>query len=117
MAGARRAAECILAVDAGRVHPRRAARDYRRFVAESSRPLFKLVRRFYRHSFRELLVAGQGPLQVHRAVISLVAGPVFPRPSPALRWRMALMDVFAAAQQRIALAPRRSNPSLFAESA
>lgn len=98
----------------GEVSPARARRDYIRFVDAGSRPLWRLIRRFYEHSFRELFLNGTGPMQVHRAVISILAGQVFPRPRWCLRWRLALFEVFIGLNKRVPLVPRRRRFSLLA---
>ena len=36
---------------------------------------------------------GRGPLHVHNAIISILAGEVFPRPSWSLRWRMRFFEL------------------------
>jgi hypothetical protein len=40
---------------------------------------------YYDHSFREFFMTGRGPLEIHRAAMSILTGNVFPRPSFALR--------------------------------
>ena len=49
---------------------------------------------------------GRGPLQVHRAVISTLAGDVFPRPPFALRWRLKFFELCVFLQERIGIVPR-----------
>ena len=90
-------------------------RRYIRFVKESSAAFFRLVELYYDHSFRELFLTGQGPLEVHRAAMAILAGYVFPRPRFALRWRFALLGVFARINRYFPLAPRRERFSLLAE--
>lgn len=96
----------------GRYAPERVRRRYRRYVHGSSSVFFRLVRGYYRHAFRELLMNGSGPLQVHRAVISVLAGNVFPAPVFSLRWRLRLFDAFVRLQQILPLVPRRGRYSL-----
>ena len=74
------------AVDATAAHHARIARLRRRFLG--------LIRNFYDHSFRELIVAGEGPMQVHRAVVNMLAGEVFGRIPFSVRWRWDLMTAF-----------------------
>jgi flavin-dependent dehydrogenase len=90
-------------------------RRYNRFVKESSAAFFRLVELYYDHSFRELFMNGQGPLEVHRAAMAILAGYVFPRPKFALRWRFALLGVFAWINRYVPLVPRRERFSLLAE--
>lgn len=91
-------------------NPARAPRiraGYCKFVDTSSAAFFKLVRSYYRHSFRELFLAGSGPLDVHNAVISLAAGHVFPRTPWKIWWRVQYFWLLLAIQERKALAPRQ----------
>jgi flavin-dependent dehydrogenase len=88
-------------------------RRYNRLIEESSAAFFKLVDLYYDHSFRELFLAGQGPLQVHRAAMSILAGNVFPRPAFALRWRLALLRFFVLVNRFVPLDVRRERFSLF----
>jgi flavin-dependent dehydrogenase len=90
-------------------------RRYIRFVKESSSAFFRLVDLYYDHSFRELFLNGQGPLEVHRAAMAILAGYVFPRPPFALRWRFALLGLFARINRYIPLVPRRERFSLLRE--
>ncbi|HEY0510315.1 MAG TPA: NAD(P)/FAD-dependent oxidoreductase [Thermoanaerobaculia bacterium] len=108
------AAEGVLAIERRGARPARVRRGYIRFVEESSKPFFRLVELYYDHSFRELFLEGEGPLQVHRAVLSVLAGEVFPRPSFALRWRLALFELFVRLNRRFPLVPRRERFSLLA---
>jgi flavin-dependent dehydrogenase len=106
MVGAARAADAVRGILAGAAAaPLRA--DYERFVAAGTEVFFRLVRRYYEPAFRELMIEGEGPLAVHRALFSVLAGHVFPRPSFALRWRLWLMELLTEVQARIPLAPRR----------
>ena len=97
--------------------PRRVRRHYNRFVAGSSTPLFRMVRNYYRHSFRELFLSGSGPLAVHNATLSVLAGSVFPRLAFQLRWRLELFFLMVRANRYLPLAPRREPFSLFSAEA
>jgi flavin-dependent dehydrogenase len=92
--------------------PGRVRRRYNRFVASSSAPFFRMVRGYYHHSFRELFIQGSGPLQVHKAALSVLAGSVFPRPVWALRWRLWLLFALMRANRHLPVAPRRERFSL-----
>jgi flavin-dependent dehydrogenase len=109
------AARSILAILNGKESPERVRRRYIRFIEESSAPFFRLVELYYHHSFRELFLEGQGPLQVHRAAMSILAGNVFPRPAFALRWRFQLLQLFVRLNRHVRIVPRRERFSLFAE--
>ncbi len=90
-------------------------RRYIRFIKGSSSTFFRLVEMYYDHSFRELFLNGQGPLQVHRAAMAILAGHVFPRPPFALRWRFALLDLLTRINRFVPLVPRRERFSLLTE--
>lgn len=115
MMSARKAADAAAEMLA---HPRKAGRlrrEYRRFVEGSSSVFFWLVRSYYRHGFREMFLNGAGPLGVHAAVLSALAGHVFPRPAFRLRWRLRLFEALLAVHERVApLVPRRGRFSLLA---
>ncbi len=112
MASAVEAADQLLAVDHGRSAPRRAAARYRRFLHRTSRLLFAMVHDYYQHPFRELMMNGSGPMNVHKAVISLLAGQVFPRPPWAVTWRYRLLQGFMHAQRVVPLVKRHPRHSL-----
>jgi flavin-dependent dehydrogenase len=109
-----KAAEGIVGILRQEAKPRRVQRDYIRYVEGSSAAFFRLVELYYHHSFRELFLEGQGPAQVHRALMSILAGNVFPRPAFALRWRFKLFELFVWLNRHLPLVPRRERFSLFA---
>jgi len=102
--------------------PRHAARapaatkslrnEYRRYVESSSSVFFSLVRRFYRPGFRDMFLEGRGPVRIHSAILSLLAGHVFPRPVWSLRWRLALFAALLWIHDRSPLVPVRGRFSL-----
>ncbi|MEX2218587.1 MAG: NAD(P)/FAD-dependent oxidoreductase [Phycisphaerales bacterium] len=92
----------------GSVSHAAAQRRHIRFVEESTAPFWRLIRGYYRHSFRELFMQGQGPFQMQRAIISILAGQVFPRPPWALRWRHHAFDACVQLQTIVPLVPRRT---------
>ena len=106
------AANCIAALLRDQADAKKTRRAHIRFVESSSMILFRMVRGFYRHSFRELLMEERGPLSIHRALIGLFAGDVFPRPALALRWRVRLFECFVQFNELFAFVPRRANFSL-----
>jgi flavin-dependent dehydrogenase len=113
MMSAVEAARGVIAMLRDDAPPRRVRRRYNRFVAGSSAPLFRMVRNYYRHSFRELFLSGSGPLEVHNATLSVLAGSVFPRLAFKLRWRLELFFLMVRANRYLPLAPRREPFSLF----
>jgi flavin-dependent dehydrogenase len=115
MVGATEAAKHAAAILRRQVDPRRAHRQYIKFVSGSTSIFWWIIRNYYKHSFRELFMNGMGPVQMHRAVISILAGQVFPRPCWALRWRLKAFAFCVWAQQYVALCPRRRAFSLLNE--
>lgn len=93
--------------------PAAVRRRYGRFVEQSSTPFFRMVHGYYQHSFRELFLNGTGPLAVHKAALSVLAGSVFPRPVWALRWRLWLLFLMMRANRHLPLVKRRDHFSLF----
>jgi flavin-dependent dehydrogenase len=112
MMGAAEAVRLLAAVLHGGRGPRRARRAYERYLRRTTAPFFRLVRSYYRHPFRELVISGGGPFGVDRAALSLLAGAVFPRPPLGVRWRMAVLYALLAVHERIPLAPRRPTYTL-----
>ena len=116
MVGAQQAAARTMDLLSGAVSPKVTRAAYCKFIEGSTGVFWRLIRSYYRHSFRELFMNGRGPLQVHRAVISTLAGAVFPKPSWSLRWRLRFFDLCVQIQRFIPLCPRRPECSLLSES-
>jgi len=112
MMGGVQAADAIEAIIKQGENPEPLRKRYIKFVQGSSSVFFRMVALYYNHHFRELFLNGQGPMQVHRAVIGVLAGNVFPKPDFALRWRMRLFELFIRMQRYVPLAPRRQSFSL-----
>ena len=112
MMGGKTAGELAVRVLRNETAPSAAREQYTRFVTGSTGVFWRLIKNYYKHSFRELFMNGRGPLQVHNAVISTLAGQVFPRPPSALRWRVAFFHWCVWAQQYVPLVPRRKRFSL-----
>ena len=114
--GGKRAAELTIALLNKKTTPAAAAKNYISLVDGSTGVFWKLIRGYYRHSFRELFMNGTGPMQVHKAVISVLAGHVFPKPKWALRWRLWLFWFCVWGQEKFGkFVPRRPRFSLRAE--
>jgi flavin-dependent dehydrogenase len=94
--------------------PDTARRQYVRFVEGSTGVFFRLIRQYYDHSFRELFLNGMGPMKVHCAILSILAGNVFPRPPFSLRWRLWLFEACRILNRYLPLVPRRNRFSLLA---
>lgn len=114
MSSAARAAKAILAIDAGRETVEAAQRRYGRFIEQSSGAFFKMIDLFYEHSFRELALGGGSPLQLHNAVLSILAGNVFPRPAFPLRWRLKLLSFLVWLNGRLPFVQRHERFSIAA---
>jgi len=87
-------------------------RDYINYINQSSAPFVTLVNLFYDHSFRELFLHGQGPVNIQPAIISILSGYIFPKISWPLKWRLHLMELFTKIHARVAIVPRRDSHSL-----
>lgn len=86
-------------------NPARCRRGFSRRARSSSKPMFKLVRMFYRHQFRELFLFGKGPLSLHGAVLEVLRGNVFPKPRFAVTWRFNLFIFFCWLQRFVSVTP------------
>ena len=116
MMGGDEAAKGVIEVLEGRLSPAAARKKYIKFVDGGTSIFFSLIRDFYTHSFRELFLNGEGPLNVHGAVISVLAGQVFPKPAFSLRWRLAFFRLCMLFNRFWPLVPKRKMLSLRASS-
>lgn len=112
MMGAEEAVRQAPAMMAGGEKAAAARAQYEQFVRRASEQYLTLVRGFYTQPFRELFMTGRGPLQMHRAVMTALAGDLFPRAPLGVRWRLALFELCRRAQSRVALTPQRAPWSL-----
>lgn len=112
MMQAREAATHVAALLAGAASPADARRRYIRFTDAGTSVFFGLIRQFYDHSFRELFLNGTGPLEMHRAVLGILAGNVFPGPPLALRWRLAAFNACVRLNRHVPLVPHQRRFSL-----
>jgi flavin-dependent dehydrogenase len=112
MMGATQAAKHAAALLRNETSPARARDEYIRFVTGSTSVFWSLIRNYYTHSFRELFLNGTGPHNVHGAVISILAGHVFPKPPWPLRWRLWLFNFFRIVNTYVPLVRRRNKFSL-----
>ncbi len=115
MMGGRLAGDSVVSIIRDGADPQRLRRQYIKYVRSSSSVFFRMVYAYYQHSFRELFMSGHGPLDVAEAVISTLAGHVFPRPAFALRWRLRLFELMVRMQRHMELAPRQPAFSLLAQ--
>ena len=117
MIAGQKAAEQVTHLARGRTTPAVARKRYTRYLEGGTAPYFRLIRQFYDHSLRELFLNGRGPWQIHRAVLSVLAGHVFPRPPWALRWRLRAFDAFVFLNRYVPMVPRLPRFSLMHEKA
>ena len=110
--GALDVAERLDRVLKGSLPPAKARAGYNAFVKRSTRHFFKLIQAFYDPAFRDLFLDGTGPLGMHRAAITLLAGHVLPKPPLAVRWRMAVFYACVALQRRMPLVQRKTGHAL-----
>jgi flavin-dependent dehydrogenase len=114
MMSGREAAMAVQSILRGESSAAAARRRYIGFVERATGIFFRLINQYYRHSFRELFLNGSGPLRVHSAVISVLAGQVFPKIPWKLRWRLWLFAACLHINRFIPLVPRRKRFSLLA---
>jgi hypothetical protein len=112
MMSARCAAEQVKMIFNNQMSSARARRTYIKFFEGSTGVFWHLIRNYYTHSFRELFLEGEGPLNVHGAIISILAGHVFPKPPWSLRWRLWLFDFIMQINRFFPLVPKRQQFSL-----
>ncbi|HEY1684069.1 MAG TPA: NAD(P)/FAD-dependent oxidoreductase [Tepidisphaeraceae bacterium] len=112
MKSAQCAATLMQKILAQNISPARARRQYIRFVEGSTSIFWHLIKNYYKHSFRELFLDGEGPLDVHGAVISILAGHVFPKTAWKLRWRLWLFNLCMWTNQVVPMVRRRKRFSL-----
>lgn len=99
------AAKSVSAIIKEGSKPARVRRGFIRRASTSSSPMFKLVRMFYRHQFRELFLFGKGPLSLHGAVLEVLRGNVFPKPRFGVTWRFNLFIFFCWLQRFVNVTP------------
>jgi flavin-dependent dehydrogenase len=111
MESARHAGQLVIELIHGRTSPRAARRAYAGRLDDVTNIFFGLVNAFYDASFRELFLSGKNPLNVRRAILTLLAGHAFEAPG-YLRWRLQLLYLFIWLNRLVPLVGRSSAPSL-----
>ncbi|MES1244748.1 MAG: NAD(P)/FAD-dependent oxidoreductase [Acidobacteriota bacterium] len=112
MMGGRMAAEGIASILAGTA-PEPVRARYISTVETSSSIFFRLIHAYYDPSYRDLFLSDRSdPFRIRRAMLSLLAGHVFPQPSYRLLWRLRLLELFVWLNRHVPLAPRREALSL-----
>lgn len=112
MLGGRHAGSLLADVLDGRRRPVAAAEAHNAWIAQHRKTFLRLIGGFYDHAFRELVIEGKGPLGVHRALITLLAGEVFPSIKFRVRWRWELLEGLAAYHRRFGLVGKRRPHSM-----
>lgn len=107
MMGSSHAADVAGRMLRGELSAAAARRTHCRYIENGTKPFWRLIRSYYKHSFRELFIHGTGPLQMPGAIISVLAGQVFPEQPWKLRWRHRAFDFCVWLQQYYALSPHR----------
>ncbi|CAN5596807.1 NAD(P)/FAD-dependent oxidoreductase [soil metagenome] len=115
MYGGMEAAKHTIGIFNGTQNVAKARKTYSKMITESTKPFWKIIKNYYRKSFRELFMEGQGPLQVHRAIFAVLAGHVFPKPAWKLRWRLQFFWFSMWLQDHFGVAPRRPVCSVLTE--
>ncbi|MCW7539502.1 tryptophan 7-halogenase [Aquabacterium sp. A7-Y] len=111
MESARDAARHVIALSRGGASAERARREYTARVEDVTRIFFGLVNAFYDHSFRELFLSGKNPLNVRRAIVTLLAGHAFDAPY-YLRWRLKLLYGLVRLNRHLPLVRRKTRSAL-----
>jgi flavin-dependent dehydrogenase len=113
MMGAVQTAERVIKLVQGATNADELRRSYIKYVNAATSRFFHMIHMYYHHSFRELFMEGEGPVEVEKAVISLLAGHVFPPGPPwSIRWRMKLFTACMYVNKYVRLVPRREPHSL-----
>lgn len=97
----------------GCVTPEDARALHRQAITGSTKWFSRLIGLYYDQSFRDLFLEGRGPAQMHKAVITVLAGHVFPEVAWKVRWRLMLFECCRWLQGHVTLAPRKPGFSLF----
>ena len=117
MTGGSQAADRLIEILQHKRSPDAARKEYLRYMKSGMSWFRRMVELYYKHGFREMLLNGTGPLHVHTAFLSLLAGHVFPKPTFAVRWRIAFFELLMQIHRVVRLVPKRERFSLFASPA
>ena len=112
MLGGRHAGQLLIKVLDGRLSAARAASRHHKWLNRHRRTFLRLIGSFYDHSFRELVIEGKGPMETHRALITMLAGGVFPTIPFRVRWRWEMLQVMTAYHRRFPIVGRRRPHSM-----
>ncbi len=115
MYGGMEAAKHSIGMFNGTRNATKSRKVYSQMIKDSTAPFWAIIKNYYRRSFRELFMEGQGPLQVHNAIFAVLAGHVFPKPAWKLRWRLQFFWFSMWLQDHWGIAPKRPVCSLTLE--
>ncbi|PRX24035.1 flavin-dependent dehydrogenase [Paraburkholderia sp. BL18I3N2] len=111
MESARHAAQLITSLVRGQVAAASARKAYISRVEKVTGIFFGLVNAFYDHEFRDLFLSGRNPLNIRRAILTLLAGHAFEAPL-FLRWRLSLLYVLVWVHRYVPLVERKQQQAL-----
>lgn len=117
MSVAAHTADLVTQVLQGHLSWEAARASHTRWIGRGAGQFSRLIRGFYTHGFREMFLNGAGPFDMHRGVLGLLAGHVFPRTPWRVRWRFEAFEVFRRVHRWAPLVPRRPRFSLLASPA
>jgi flavin-dependent dehydrogenase len=107
------AAKSIVALLKGEIEPQKARTDYIAVFEGVSEIFLRLARLYYGQPFREFIVHPRTTFKINRAMITILAGNIFPPPIPFhLRWRLRMFEWLVEAQRRFPIVPRRTTFSI-----
>ncbi len=85
-------ADLVNDILSGKLAPAKARKMHTQHIDSKTKPFFYLINNYYTHSFRELFREGQGPFEVHKALLSILMGRVLNVPF-SVRWRIQYFKV------------------------
>lgn len=112
MFGGQHAARLLSGVLDGDLDEAKAIALHDLWIKRHRRTFLRLIGSFYDHAFRELLIEGRGPFGVHRALITLLGGGVFPSMPFRVRWRWELLEGLTGFHRRIPIVGKRRPHSM-----
>jgi flavin-dependent dehydrogenase len=108
-----RAAKSIISILKGEIEPLNARADYMAVFEGVSEIFLRLARLYYGQPFREFIVHPRTAFRINRAMITILAGNIFPPPLPFhLRWRLQMFEWLVKTQNNFPIVPRRKTFSI-----
>lgn len=112
MLGGQHAARLLTRVLDGDLDDAKAIATHDLWVERHRRTYLRLIGSFYDHAFRELVIEGRGPLGVHRALITLLGGGIYPSIPFQVRWRWELLQGLTGFHRRFPIVGKRRPHSM-----